>query len=95
MLVPVGVEELVPGPVGQVDGVGPEEEHEEDDEDLLGGDGRLGDATHAGRGEGGGGGHWGRGRGAHRRGRWHTWCVLRSPGYHLLDSLIILGIRVS
>ena len=35
-LLPIRVEQLVPGPVGEVEGVGPQQEHEEDDQDVLG-----------------------------------------------------------
>ena len=35
-LLPIIVEQLVPGPVGQVEGVAPQQEHEDDDQDVLG-----------------------------------------------------------
>ena len=38
-------------PVGEVEGVGPQAEHEDDDDDFLGGDGGLGHPAHVGRRE--------------------------------------------
>ena len=35
----------MPGPHGEDDGVDPDQQHEDDDEDLCGGEGRLGDPS--------------------------------------------------
>ena len=44
--------DLVPGPDGEDDGVGPEEEDEDNDEDVRGGEVRLGDPSLVERREG-------------------------------------------